>query len=272
MGVAAPAIAQSNAELARIVAEDQKDRANQFQLTKAERKAVFQRDVPRRQRVGELMRSGALKTGEDFERAALVFQHGATLRDFELAHVLAMTASAVEPGRGRWLAAASFDRLISFLHQPEVFGLGLAKNVRIDRDLLPDTIRELNCVPSLATREQQLREIAEKKTLTTPGPCGPRVDLLMGRWALTLRHPDGSFSQAVLEFIGTVDSMDTIFTEGGKSSDLEDMGMGENRLHFRVGERGFEVVLNGDEMTGTFTAAGGATGRVLGLVSRAAGH
>jgi hypothetical protein len=268
VSVALPLFAQSNAELARIFNEDQKDRANWFTLTRSERKAVGKRDTARRQRVGDMVRGGLLKTGEDFEKAAFIFQHGLKLTDFVMAHALALSASAVEPFRGTWIAAASFDRYLYRSGKPQIFGTALDDKPPFDKQFLPDSIRVANCVPSLAVREQQIREIAEKRAITTAGPCNARPETLMGKWSLTLRLPDGTFSQALLEFSGTTENLDVAFTGNGRTSDPDQLKLGDHRLDFRVGGRAFQITINGEEMTGTFTSANGGSGRLVGLVSR----
>jgi hypothetical protein len=268
LSVALPAFAQSNPEMARIFDADQKDRANWFTLSRADRKAVAKRDTARRQRVGNMVRDGLLKTGEDFEKAAFVFQHGLKLTDFAMAHALALSASAMEPFRGAWIAAASFDRYLYRSGKPQIFGTALDDKTPFDKQFLPDSIRVANCVPSLAVRERQVREIAEKRPIATPGPCNARPETLMGKWSLTLRSPDGTFSQALLEFSGTAANLDVAFTENGRTSDPDQLTLGDRKLDFRVDGRAFQVTINGEEMTGTFTSAGGGQGRLVGLVSR----
>ena len=268
LSVALPILAQSNAEMARIFAEDQKDRANWFALNRSQRKAVARRDTARRQRVGDMVRGGLLNTGEDFEKAAFVFQHGLKPTDFAMAHALALTASAVEPFRGAWIAAASFDRYLYRSGKPQIFGAALDNKTPFDKQFLPDSIRIANCVPSLAVRERQIREIAEKRAITTPGPCNANPETLIGKWDLTLRAPDGAFSQALLEFSGTAGNLDAVFTENGRTIDPDQLTLGDRKLSFRVEDRAFQVVVNGEEMTGTFSSAKGGWGRVVGLVSR----
>jgi len=268
LSIALPILAQSNPEMARIFDEDQKDRANWFTLNRSQRKAVAGRDAARRQRVGDMVRGGLLKTGEDFEKAAFVFQHGLKLTDFAMAHALALTASAVEPFRGAWIAAASFDRYLFRSGKPQIFGTALDDRTPFDKQFLPDSIRIANCVPSLAVRERQIREIAGKRAITTPGPCNADPEKLMGKWDLTLRAPDGAFSQALLEFSGTAENLEAAFTEDGRAIDPDQLTLGDHKLSFRVEDRAFQVVIDGEEMTGTFTSAKGGWGRVVGLVSR----
>lgn len=68
--------ANESAELQKIVADDQADRKNFLNLSQEEMMAVAQRDVERRQRVGQIFGEGCFKTAADYAAAALVFQHG----------------------------------------------------------------------------------------------------------------------------------------------------------------------------------------------------
>jgi hypothetical protein len=214
-----------------------------------------------------MIKTGLLSTGEDFQKAAFIFQHGTQPRDYIMAHVLALSASAVEPFSGTWIAAATFDRYLSSTGKPQVFGTALDDRTRFDRQFLPDSIRVANCVPSLAVRKQQIDQIAKKGTLTIPGPCNARPETLIGKWSLTLRSSDG-FSQAFLEFSGTAENLDAVFTENGRASEPDQLTMGDHRLDFRVEGRTYQVTIYGDEMTGTFSPASGGSGRVVGLASR----
>jgi hypothetical protein len=100
------AAAQSNPEIAKIYEADQADRANQFSITPERMAAMTKADGPRRKRVRELLDAGALKTSEDYVRAAFIFQHGETPDEYLLAHVLGLVATKID-GSGAWIAAAS---------------------------------------------------------------------------------------------------------------------------------------------------------------------
>lgn len=118
-GFAATAAPVSNAALAEIVAADQADRIAMRAGTGPN--DLMARDAQRREQVLALLRGGALRTDDDHHNAALVFQHGETADDARLAHALAITASRINPdNRGaRWLAAASWDRLMMRLKRPQ---------------------------------------------------------------------------------------------------------------------------------------------------------
>lgn len=149
-----------SAELKSIYEADQKDREGSFGAL--DWTVVGPRDAARRKRVRELIDLGSLQTGKDYERAAMVFQHGDTPDDILFAHVLAVTALGKGGLSARWLAAASLDRYLHRLGQPQVFGTQFTnKDVRskegwtmdpYNRQLLAPSLLEANCVPD---REHQ---------------------------------------------------------------------------------------------------------------------
>src|SRR5258708_35717868 len=81
--------AVSNSEMQRIFEEDQKVRQPGVNIDWT---AVSKADAERREATQKLLIDGKLHTGEDFERAAFLFQHGSTPNDYLLAHTLAMVA------------------------------------------------------------------------------------------------------------------------------------------------------------------------------------
>ncbi|MBN8732318.1 MAG: hypothetical protein J0L64_17385 [Acidobacteria bacterium] len=168
-----------NSELKRIYQADQKDR--ETPLGSSDWKTVGPRDAARRARVRQLIDKGEVRTGLDYERAALVFQHGDTNDDILLAHVLAVTAIGMGNGEARWLAAASLDRYLHRLGQPQVFGTQLtSKDVTqpagwtmepYNRNLLAPSLLEANCVPD--RRDQTERLDAIHRGVDPPAPKHP---------------------------------------------------------------------------------------------------
>ena len=79
-------------------------------------------DLARRKRVHKLLASGKLSTGPDFHDAAFIYQHGNEPDDYLLAHLLAMTSVAKGDLDSRWIAAATLDRYLQAIGQPQVFG------------------------------------------------------------------------------------------------------------------------------------------------------
>jgi hypothetical protein len=146
---------EDSAELMQIYRADQKDRES-F-VDRVDWKIVGPRDAARRKRVRELIAHGGVRTGKDYERAAMVFQHGATPEDILFAHVPAVTALGRGNAGARWLAAASLDRYLHRLAQPQIFGTqfnnkDVSRNESwtmepYNRQLLAPSLLEANCVP-----------------------------------------------------------------------------------------------------------------------------
>ncbi len=109
----------SSPEMQRLFEGDQKVRQ---QGVKIDWTTVSKSDAERREATQKLLTDGKLHTGEDFERAAFLFQHGSTPNDYLLAHTLAMIA--VKKGRGSalWIATATLDRYLHSMHQPQIYG------------------------------------------------------------------------------------------------------------------------------------------------------
>jgi hypothetical protein len=109
---------RDNPEIARIRDEDQADREPGQTL---DWKLVGPRDAARLARVKELYLAGALQSGPDFHRAALVLQHGTAPEDFLLAHELCIAAIARGEQDALWLCAASEDRFLMNIDRPQRF-------------------------------------------------------------------------------------------------------------------------------------------------------
>ena len=120
------------------------------------------RDHERRAETQKLLADAKLHTGKDFERAAFVFQHGSTPEDYLLAHTLAMVAVARGEASAIWIAAATMDRYLNSIHQPQVYGTQFwfhgkepVTQEPYNRTLIPDSLRRQLGVPGQATQEEQ---------------------------------------------------------------------------------------------------------------------
>lgn len=153
---------EPNDELRRIFEEDQADRQAPFHPD------IWERDQARRLRVEELFAGGALRTAEDFLRAAFIFQHGERLEHYWQAHELALRA--VELGHGppaRWLAAASYDRWLMHQGAAQKFGTQYrmvgGRYVLHEVDpLTSDEDRARWDVPPLARAEEMAEELTRR--------------------------------------------------------------------------------------------------------------
>ena len=132
----------------------------------------------RRAEVRMLLAQGKLISGEDFSDAALIFQHGRTPEDFLFAHVLATEGLIHGGSADKWIAAATLDRYLQSINQPQVFGTqytgersaGNTPKPQIDphvmniqrtqkpydSQLLPDAVRQDFCVPDESQQERNL--------------------------------------------------------------------------------------------------------------------
>jgi hypothetical protein len=163
---AAPSIVQaekrrpSNPEMTAIFNADQADRRGGGAAV--DWTVVEPRDRARRTQTLALLDAGALRSGEDFWHAAFVFQHGAGPNDYLLAHSLAMIAAARGRSDATWIAAATLDRYLQRIGQPQIYGTqfttprdGPTTQEPYDRALVSDALRRALGVPQLAEQEQQ---------------------------------------------------------------------------------------------------------------------
>jgi hypothetical protein len=109
-----------NAELARILQEDQDDRKPGPQGI--DWKVVKPRDDARLARARELYTSGALRTGKDWFNAAVMFQHSGEANDALLAHEMSIAAVALGDRHAGWLVAAAEDRFLIDIGRKQRFG------------------------------------------------------------------------------------------------------------------------------------------------------
>ena len=138
-------------------------------------------DARRRKQVRQLISEGKVQSGEDFYYAAFIFQHGQKPSDYLYAHVLAVTAVNKGIHNAMWLSAATLDRYLHSIRQPQIFGtqFGSFHDRRddqepYDRKIISDALREQWCVASQAAQARILSDTREGKkfrsTRTCPSP------------------------------------------------------------------------------------------------------
>jgi hypothetical protein len=132
----------------------------------------------RRAEIRKLLEEGQITSGEDFSDAALIFQHGQTPDEFLFAHVLAVEALMRGGSADKWIAAATLDRYLHAVNQPQVFGtqypgdksVGNTPKPQVDprvmniqrtqqpydAKLIPDSVRQDFCVPDVNQQEKNL--------------------------------------------------------------------------------------------------------------------
>lgn len=138
-------------------------------------------DAVRRKRVHEMLNEGTVRTINDYTWASFIFQHGETPDDYLLAHVLAMVAASKGDGMGRWIAAATLDRYLYSIKQPQVFGTQLVPDGKgqisqgeYKHELMSNSVRAAMCVISYEKQAEQAKQVQkhpEAEFNTGLSPC-----------------------------------------------------------------------------------------------------
>jgi hypothetical protein len=137
--------------------EDQADRDPPGgDMSKLDWSKIGPRDEARQKQVRGMLESGELKTGTDFREASFIFQHGSKPEDYLMAHILATAALAKGDSESRWISAATLDRYLHAIGQPQVFGTQYHTRKAgesmtqepFDRALVPAGLRTTLCVPN----------------------------------------------------------------------------------------------------------------------------
>jgi hypothetical protein len=165
---------ESNAELKALYEADLHEHAQGYAYGSPAYQAMRARDRERRRRAGELLAAGGLRTPEDHDRAARIFQHGDTPEEAWQAHQLALKAAELGHRPARWLAAAAYDRWLMYQGRPQKFGTQYVSDGRRQRlwDVEPATSDEERArwdVPPLA---EQLRKAEPASRAGPPAPVG----------------------------------------------------------------------------------------------------
>lgn len=174
--------ASSQATIKQLFDEDQKDRQGAMSLGPKQWKKISARDAERRREAHKMLDAGTLKTGEDFEDASFIFQHGDTPQDYLLAHILAMAAMEKGDAQARWIAAATLDRYLQAVKQPQVFGTQYkwtemkpkphgASQEPYDTKLVSDALRRDFCVSTYAGQQKNVAAMAQGKNFPSPDGC-----------------------------------------------------------------------------------------------------
>lgn len=138
-------------------------------------KEMIEGDARHYTRTKELVRSDALKTGNDFYNAAFIFQHGSIPADYLLAHTLAVAAAARGHAKASWIAAATLDRYLQSIDQKQIYGTQFSTKSGepttqepYDRVLIPDSLRTTLGVPVQAEQEKRRAGIAKPPATAKP--------------------------------------------------------------------------------------------------------
>lgn len=96
-----------------------------------------------------------------------MFQHGDLPDDYLKAHALAVVAAARGKSEAAWIAAATLDRYLQHIGQPQIYGTQYLRHGDSEwtqepyrRDLLSDPLREATGVPPISKQEDRLKDMA----------------------------------------------------------------------------------------------------------------
>lgn len=146
----------NDSELNAIQIADQADRADLVpgKADPERRKGIHARDSARRTRVAELVAAGRVRTKGDWFAAAMVYQHGDTLADYERARQYAYESAKLGNRAGLWLTAAAWDRWLLMAGYPQRYGTQYTCKPTcvlkpFDESITDDERKRWNC-PTLA--------------------------------------------------------------------------------------------------------------------------
>jgi len=141
---------------------------------------ISQHDAERRKRTLELLNEGKLGSADDYYDAAMVMQHGDKPDDYLLSHVLASASLKLGREKSAWLVAASLDRYLMKIGQPQIFGSQFNNpgggdpskwtNQPYNEKLVSDSLRKIYYQPTLEETMNRLERLKNNKPLapTTP--------------------------------------------------------------------------------------------------------
>lgn len=116
----------ASAELRGMVKTDQQDRdwfLKGRKMTPAEEKRMNTRDAKRLARVRQLLKADRVRTAKDFDNASLLFQHGRTPDDIQVAHELGIITLLQAKGRSlNNMLVLAEDRFLDYIGRKQRFG------------------------------------------------------------------------------------------------------------------------------------------------------
>lgn len=146
-----------NVELEALRKVDQSDRHFVSSPQEIDWERINRRDAARQQRVRELLLTDQVRTGRDFDNAALIMQHGNKPSDFLLAHELASIAAY--KGAFGSLPALAQDRWLDSIGKQQRWGSqfdwnGNVKRLQLQGACVTDQMRGDLLLPTLEEIKQ----------------------------------------------------------------------------------------------------------------------
>lgn len=117
-----------NPEVAKLFEEDQTIRSGPLDQKAIEK--MVEGDRKRMARIREILKQGKLGTGDDFVKAAFLYQHGNTFDDYHTAHELSLCAMILGDLSAKWIGAASYDRMLGSCGHKQRWGTQFVSDLR----------------------------------------------------------------------------------------------------------------------------------------------
>jgi hypothetical protein len=178
-----PKLSDVNPELLRLVIEDQWDRGNDMfggrQVKNPETldwKEVGTHDERRHAEVRKMLTEGRIQSARECYFGVLIFQHSSKPEDLMLAaHILAVTAVGKGSTEAKYMAAATLDRYLTTIKQPQVFGTqffrrpGEQKSTMepYDQSILSDGECAIWCVMPVSEQNRILKDVQNGKPMVS---------------------------------------------------------------------------------------------------------
>ncbi|MBX9724507.1 MAG: hypothetical protein K2X81_24065, partial [Candidatus Obscuribacterales bacterium] len=138
---------------------------------------MSQQDAERRKRTQELLTNGKLRSADDYYHAAMIMQHGDKADEFLLSHILATASLKLGRKKSAWLVAASLDRYLMKIGQPQIFGSQFNNlqpadpskwtNEPYNDKLVSDSLRKIYYQPTHEEIKKRLDLLKNNKPLAT---------------------------------------------------------------------------------------------------------
>ncbi|WP_375578873.1 hypothetical protein ABWH96_17910 [Marivirga tractuosa] len=155
-----------NQELIDIYQNDQGDR----QTDNINWGEVMVRDSLRRKRVNELLDSNKVRTSNDYQNAAMVFQHGGDSTSYAKAVKFMKKAIELDSTTNKWLLAAATDRYLLSIGKPQIYGTQYIKMrgepwelQEIDTTQITDAERIEFGVETLAQQREKVKRMNSER-------------------------------------------------------------------------------------------------------------
>lgn len=157
-------------ELQRLKEADQREREGFEQFSEAQWQQLWENDLIRRKRVGEILAEGCFHVAKDYMAASLIYQHGDVPDHYYQAFIWANRAVELGDEDAKHFVALTIDRYLVSIGKKQLFGsqayvdhIGGCFCLQPIEKSFTDTIRKDYLFPSLQEMYQWLASVNEGK-------------------------------------------------------------------------------------------------------------